>query len=258
MGIKQAVRKSLWLSLLLWLGATVAMAQDAAATQEQQPGAPQGAGRRQGAMEGRGQPLFGKITAIDKGTLELAKPDGSTATVKITDKTEFRKDRQSAKLEDFKVGDMVMVRAEGSEGQGLTALMVAGRSGGGPGGPGMGGPGGPGGGTMMTGEMGKDFIVGEVKSIDAPHITVLRTDNVTQTLELNEETSLRKGRDSVTMADIQPGDHVFVRGAMQNNVFVPKSVMVIGPEQWKRMQEMGMTPVGNKPAGETKPNPPQR
>ena len=100
--------------------------------------------------------------------------------------------------------------------------------------------------------------MGEVKSIDAPHITVLRTDNVTQTLELNEETSLRKGRDSVTMADIQPGDHVFMRGAMQNNVFVPKSVMVIGPEQWKRMQEMGMTPVGNKPAGETKPNPPQR
>jgi len=142
-------------SLLLWLGATVAMAQDSATAQEQQPGAPQGAGRRQGAMEGRGQPLFGKITAIDKGTLELAKPDGSTATVKITDKTEFRKDRQSAKLEDFKVGDMVMVRAEGSEGQGLTALMVAGRSGGGPGGPGMGGPGGPGGGTMMTGEMGK-------------------------------------------------------------------------------------------------------
>jgi hypothetical protein len=41
------------------------------------------------------------------------------------------------------------------------------------------------------------------------------------------------------MADIQVGDHLLARGAMQNDVFVPKMVMVIGPEQWKRMQEMG-------------------
>jgi hypothetical protein len=41
------------------------------------------------------------------------------------------------------------------------------------------------------------------------------------------------------MADVQPGDHLVARGAMQDNVFVPKFVMVIAPEQWKRMQEMG-------------------
>ena len=82
-------------------------------------------------------------------------------------------------------------------------------------------------------------MAGEIKSIDAPKLSVLRSDNVTQTLELNEETSLRKGRDSITMADIQPGDHLFARGAVENNVFVPKTVIVIGPEQWKRMQEMG-------------------
>jgi hypothetical protein len=111
---------------------------------------------------------------------------------------------------------------------------------------------------MMMGEMGKDFVVGEVKSVNAPQITIVRPDNVTQTLELNEETSLRKGRESVTMADIQPGDHVFARGAMQSNVFVPKNIMVIGPEQWKRMQEMGMVPGANKPAGDAKPNLPQQ
>jgi len=253
---KQTLRKSLWLGVVVLLSGAAALAQDPAAPQDQQqPGAPQGAGRRQGAMEGRGQGLFGKITAISKGSLELAKPDGTIVTVKISDQTQLRKDRQSAKLEDFKVGDMVMVRAEDSGGQGLTALMIAGRTGGGPGGPGMGGPGG---GMMAMGEMGKDFVVGEVKSIDAPQITILRPDGVTQTIELNEETSLRKGRESVTMADIQPGDYVFVRGAMQNKSFVPKSVMVIGPEQWNRMQEMGMMPGANKPAGETKPNPPQQ
>ena len=93
--------------------------------------------------------------------------------------------------------------------------------------------------------------------MDAPKITVLRPDKLTQTLELNEQTSLRKGRESVTMADIQVADHVFVRGAVQNNAFVPKILMVIGPEQWKRMQEMGMTPGVVKPPDDAKPNPPQ-
>ena len=93
--------------------------------------------------------------------------------------------------------------------------------------------------SQQQGTLGKDYVAGEIKNVDAPKLTVLRSDNVTQTLELNEDTSMRKGRDSITMADIQPGDHVFARGAVENNVFVPKTVVVIGPEQWKRMQEFG-------------------
>jgi hypothetical protein len=184
--------------------------------------------------------------------MELSRPDGTTVTVKFTDKTEYRKDRQLAKPGDFKVGDMVFVRGEEDSNHGMTALMIAGRSGGGPEG-GSRGFGGNGGGGF--GELGKDYVLGEVKSLDAPKITVLRPDNVTQTLELNEETSLRKGRDSITMADIQPGDHVVVRGGVQNKAFVPKSVMVLTPEQWKRMQEMGMVPTGNAPANTPKSNP---
>jgi hypothetical protein len=108
--------------------------------------------------------------------------------------------------------------------------------------------------------MGKDFVVGEVKSIDAPKLTVLRPDNVTQTLELNEETSLRRGRESITMADVQVGDHVVVRGGVQNNTFVSKNVMVLSPEQWKRMQEMGVIrdgSAGTGPAAPPKDKPPQ-
>ena len=244
----------LWL-LGLFFAAMPALAQEAAGSQGQQGTPPQGTGRMQGPGEGRVPGLVGQIASIKDGTLELKKPDGSTVTVKLTDKTEFRRDRQSAKLGDFKVGDMVFIRTEGSGDQDLAALLVAGRTGGGPGGQGMGGPGAV---MMGGGELGKDFVFGEVKSVDAPKITVLRPDNVTQTLELSEETSLRKGRESVTMADIQVGDHVFVRGAVQDNAFVPKMVMVIGPEQWKRMQEMGMAPEAAKPPADSKPNPPQQ
>jgi hypothetical protein len=107
------------------------------------------------------------------------------------------------------------------------------------------------------GVLGQDYVFGEVKAVDAPKLTILRPDNVTQTVELNEETSLRKGRDSITMADIQAGDHIMVRGGMANNVFQPKSVMVIGPEQWKRMQEMGAGgaagPAAKPPQDNSKP-----
>ena len=68
----------------------------------------------------------------------------------------------------------------------------------------------------------EDFVSGEIKSVDAPKLAVLRSDNVTQTIKLNEDTSLRKGREAITMVDIQPGDHVFARGGLENNVFVPK------------------------------------
>jgi hypothetical protein len=245
-------KECLRLSLLLLFAASFSPTQTtAAAPPDQEQGAPPSAGQRIGANEGRGQPLLGKITAISKKSLEIVKPDGTTATVKTTEKTEYRRDRQGAKLEDFKVGDMVFVRGEENADHSVTALLIGGRSGGG----------GPEGGARVFGEMGKDFVVGEVKSVDAPKLTVLRPDNVTQTLELNEETSIRRGRESITMADIQVGHHVVVRGGVQNNTFVPKNVMVLSAEQWKRMQEMGLMirngSDGTGPAVPPKDKPPQ-
>jgi len=249
-------KQFLHLSLLFLLTATVGIARTTPpAPQDQENGAPPAAGQRPGPADDRGRPLLGKITAISKGSMEVVKPDGTTVAVKFMDKTEYRKDRQSAKSADFKVGDFVLVRGEENADHSVTAQMIGGRSGGGPEGGGRG-----------FGEMGKDFVMGEVKSVDAPKLTVLRPDNVTQTLELNEETSLRKGRESITMADIQAGDHVVVRGGVQNNMFVPKNVVVLSEEQWKRLQEMGVINgkgmVGNAPAGSTpatapKSNPPQ-
>jgi hypothetical protein len=248
------------LSLGFLFFATISRAQaPAPATPVQEQGAPPAAGQRRVTNDGPGQPLLGKITAINKGSLELAKMDGTTVSVKLTDKTEYRKDRQSAKLADFKVGDMVFVRGEENVDHSVTAQIVGGRTGGGPeGGRGFGGGAGF--------ELGKDYVLGEVKSVDAPKLTVLRPDNVMQTLELNEDTSLRRGRESITMADIQPGDHVMVRGAVEKNVFVPKNLMLFSPEQWKQMEEMrksagiGLAGNGagiNKPATAPKSNPPQ-
>ncbi len=244
------------LSFLFLVLATPLWAQTPDATpqgQDQGPSSRSGRGQgRGGPMEGHG--VMGKITAIASGSIELTRPDGTSVIVKLTDFTEFRKDRQPAKIADFKVGDLVFVRGEENADHTYTAQMIGARSGNGPGGGGAAGAGGG------FGEMGKDFVAGEIKSIDAPSMTLLRTDNVTQTLELTEDTSLRKGRDSITMADIHPGDHVVIRGAMQNNVFVPKNVMVFSPEQWEHMQQMmsGRGASGSAPATAPANNPPKQ
>ncbi len=217
------------------------------------PAAPQESGGNagQGPNEQR-MPLFGKIAAVRDNSIEVTNPDGENVIVKLTAKTEFRKDRQDAKRSDFKVGDLVIVRGQENPDHSWTAEVVGGRSGNGPGvregREGRGGPGGPGGGFArgQGGMLGKDFVAGEITAIDAPKLSVLRSDKVTQSIELNEDTSLRKGRDSITMADVQVGDHVFARGGLENNVFVPKVVVVINPEQWKRMQEWAGRPEGQR------------
>lgn len=253
-------RRHLYLLSFLFLSIGVASPAQTpdpqSAPQDQVQAPPPNGGRnsgRGGARDGHG--TVGKITAIHGNSLQVARPDGSTITINLTDKTEYRKDRQPAQLSDFKVGDFVMARGDENADHSVTAQSLSGRSA-------NGGPGAMGasaGGGAAFGEMGKDFVAGVVKAVDAPKLTVLRVDNVTQTLELNEDTSLRRGRESVTMADIQPGDHVVVRGGLQNNVFVPKAVILLSAEQWERMQQFAQggtgepgnaaakTPVGNSP-----------
>ncbi|MGB6684754.1 MAG: DUF5666 domain-containing protein [Candidatus Acidiferrum sp.] len=235
----------------------------------QNPGSAQGAepGQRPGRGGGGRPGVFGKLTAVNGQSIQITKEDGSVVSVKITADTRFRKERQAAALGDFKVGDNVFVRGQENPDHTWTAEMIGERPAGGFGGRGQGGAGaeggqrgGPGGGGMREmGVLGTDYVFGEVKAVDAPKLTILRPDNVTQTVELNEATSLRKGRDSITMADIQVGDHVMVRGGTANSVFQPKSLSVISPEQWQRMQQMGMGggPGANPPKPNNQQQPPE-
>jgi hypothetical protein len=230
----------------------------------QTPAAPQATAPPQGGGRGgeRRPGVFGKLTAVNGQSLEITRQNGDKVIVNIAGSTQFRKEGQEAKLADFKVGDEVFVRGSENADHTWTADVVGARpagfgglprAGGAEGGRGPGG-----GGGRPAGMLGQDYVLGEVKAVDAPKLTILRPDNVSQTVELNEDTSLRKGREAITMADIQPGDHIMVRGGMTNNVFLPKSVIVFSPEQWKRMQEMGMA--GGPPSATPPkdPNPQQK
>lgn len=205
MKFSQFVRWSFFLASL----AVAALSQDA--TAGGQTGAPPGGFRGVGPNGQRFEGTGGKIASISGDTIKVKTPDGRDATVKITSETQFRRDRNPARLQDFKVGDYILVRgASTGEGQ-WTAQMVATRSDAQ---------------QQLHGEMGKNFVVGEVKSLDPPKMTITRPDGVTQTIEADENTSLKKMNESITMADIQPGDRVFARGEVKNGVFVPAVIMV--------------------------------
>src|SRR5438270_7011704 len=179
-----------------------------------------------GGREFRG--AFGQITEISGSTLKIKLRDGSTGTVTTTADTKFRKEREQAKLSDFKVGDTIAVRGDSTGDKTWAAQMVSLV---------------PSQAQMeerMKAAMGKTMVVGEVKSIDAPKLTILRSDGVEQTIEADENTSFRKGRgESITMPDIKVGDTVFARGELKNNVFVPAAINVVDPEMARRLNQGG-------------------
>ena len=203
--------------------------------------------RGPGGREFRG--TGGEITAISGSILTIKLRDGSTATVNTTSTTRFRKDQQDAKLSDFKVGDTIFVRGDSTGDKTWTAQMVSAA---------------PSQAQMqerMKEAMGKTMIIGDVKALDPPKITLHRIDGVDQTIEADENTSFRRGRgEDITLPDIKTGDTVFARGEVKNGVFVPTEINVVPPEMAQRIKEGGLMGFGGgqdrarrRPNGEPAP-----
>ncbi len=71
---------------------------------------------------------------------------------------------------------------------------------------------------------GKSYILGEVTKIDGTKLTIKKPDNTEQVIEVDDDTSFRSGRESVTLAEVKIGDFVRGQGALKNGVFVPKEL----------------------------------
>lgn len=215
----------------------------AVAQGDQQGTAPQGneRPRRMGPGQGgRFNGIAGNIVKIAGETIEVKQMDGEMATVKVNDKTEIRKGRETKmELKDLRIGDRIAVQAT-KEGEVWNATGIflipadaenRARQ-------------------QMQGEMGKTMVIGKVKAIDPPKVTVERMDGVVQTIEADENTSIHKQRDAITMGDIQVGDAIMARGEVKNGVFVPTSIMLPSPQMvqmYQRFQE-GQAGSEKKPA----------
>jgi hypothetical protein len=81
----------------------------------------------------------------------------------------------------------------------------------------------------MEANFGKTWLQGRVTAIDGTRITLTGSlDNASHTVLADENTSFRKRRDPVTLADVQVGDMVRIEGAVKDGVFTAASVNVGG------------------------------
>ncbi len=79
---------------------------------------------------------------------------------------------------------------------------------------------------------GKTWIMGKVTAIDGVKVTLTGSlDNAPHTFVADENTTFRKRRAPITLADIQVGDSVRADGALKDGAFSAISVTVMGMPQ---------------------------
>jgi hypothetical protein len=191
--------------------------------------------------------VFGTITEISGSGLKLKLTDGSAATVQIGQETQFRKERQPAKLSDFKVGDSVIVRGDSAGDNTWNARVISSA------------PDPAQAQARFREDLGKQFVIGRIKTVDPPKIMVQRVDGVEQTLEADENTSFKRRNESITLPDLKPGDTIFARGELKEGLFLPSEVRIVDPEMAARMKErVGMFLAGGAGRNPSNSNSPQQ
>jgi uncharacterized protein DUF5666 len=209
-----------------------------------------GGGRRGGGMGGGGMMMgggnAGQITAISGDTITVKTVMGPEVTLRTSADTRlFGRDRTPIALKDLKVGDYIGAGGGGPPEDGVVQARFIGvlddaavkRI------------------QDFKANLGKTVIAGEVKAINDARLTIARPDGQTQEIELDEGTSLRRGREeSITLADIKPGDRVFGDGAVKNGLFVPTELRVMSPGMRRQQRGQEGAPA-NAPS--SPPSPPK-
>ncbi len=82
----------------------------------------------------------------------------------------------------------------------------------------------------MQANFGKTWLMGKVISVHDVKITLQSpVDNTPHTFVADENTSFRRRREMITLADVQTGDNLRVEGAVKEGVFLASTVSVMAP-----------------------------
>jgi len=158
---------------------------------DQPAGQAQGAGRRGGRGGfGGGQAVQGIVTAATKDKVTIKTDAGDSYDITVTDTSRIMRDGQPIKLSDVKQGDSVTARgAVDATSKTVEAMMVMDVDAA----------------TLAKAKenMGKTYITGRITAIDADNLklTVMRSDNVSQAIAVDDGTSFQRGNRGV-MADV--------------------------------------------------------
>jgi hypothetical protein len=204
-----------------------------------------GAGRQRGGGGFGGERVAGTVTAATADKLTILTDAGDTYVVTVAATSRVMRDRQAIKVTDVKVGDGVTAMGSvDASAKTVAAMMVLDVDAA----------------TMKQAkeDMGKTYITGKITAIDADNLklTVMRTDNVSQVIAVDDGTSFQKGArgitvpsmgmgamgggrgmgggngaappavESITLADVKVGDTVVGTGGLKGGVFVPTKLGV--------------------------------
>jgi hypothetical protein len=223
---------------------------------------------------GSGRMVRGIVTAVAGDKVTLKTEGGDTYTVALTPNTRVMKDRQQGKAADIKVGDGIGAGGEMDQpNKTVHALFV----------------------SLISAEeakrikdsLGKTWISGKITAIDDLKITILRSDKVSQTIAVDDDTSFKRGGramamamqggsniamgggagwrggqgggnsanrpqqpegEPITLADVKVGDLVAGEGALKDGVFVPTTLAVSDPAQQHHRRQSGDASTPPSPA----------
>jgi hypothetical protein len=100
----------------------------------------------------------------------------------------------------------------------------------------------------MEANFGKTWLMGKVTAIDGVKVTVNGTmDNAPHSFVADENTTFRRRRDPITLADIQVGDVVRADGAVKDGVFTAAAVGDMGSMQGENPRLPGNGPTPSSP-----------
>lgn len=100
----------------------------------------------------------------------------------------------------------------------------------------------------MEANYGKTWLIGKVTAVDGVKVTVTGTmDNAPHSFVADENTTFRRRRDPITLADIQVGDVVRADGAVKDGVFTAATVGDMGSMQGENTRLPGNGPPPSSP-----------
>jgi len=212
--------------------------QTAAQAQSPNPDAGPGqGGRGYGRGMGMGQGLVGTVTQVASDHFTVKNMAGENWTVKFDENTWIMRQqpqtsgpngqqelggygRKTFKLGDLRVGEGVMTGGKiDNDAKSVSAVGImvldptrAEQM------------------RQMQANYGKTWLAGRVTSINDTTITVQGSmDSTAHTFVADENTTFRRRREPITLADVQVGDNVRVEGAVKDGQFVAAMVNVMMP-----------------------------
>ncbi|MGC2404769.1 MAG: DUF5666 domain-containing protein [Acidobacteriaceae bacterium] len=198
------------------LGVALAATPWSHAQEDDSLGPPNG-GQGLGQAFGPGNGVRGTVTATAGSTFTIKTDEGDTFRVFYSPNTRLMKDRQPIEAADVHVGDMLLAGGlVDIKAKTVGAVVVV---------------------DIDAKEVrdaraafGKTWVVGKVTAIHGVKITIERAgDKQTQVLAVDENTSFRKHREDVTLADVKIGDMISSQGAIHDDTFVATILRIMPP-----------------------------